>query len=318
MRITYAARRVAQILPMVLTVAVLNFFLVHLTPGDPASALAGENAPQSYIDELRRSYGLDAPMSTQLLHYLGKLAQGDLGYSFSYQQPVLSMILSRLPATILLVVASQAIAIVAGTLLGALAARHYGRWPDRIISFGSLTLYSVPVFWSGMVLILVFAVTLRALPSSGMSSYGADGITPVDLLRHLVLPVTVLALNNLPVYARLTRSALLEVMNEDFVTTSRAIGYPHRRIFFRHALRNALLPTVTQAGVSMGFVFAGALLTETVFGWPGMGQLMYNAVFQRDYPLLMGIFILTAVCVAVAGLITDVIYSLVDPRVRYE
>jgi peptide/nickel transport system permease protein len=319
MPLRYLGRRLLQVIPMILTVVVLNFILIHLTPGDPASALAGQDAPQSYIDQLNHEYGLDKPIIVQLLTYIGHLFKADFGYSFSYQQSVLSIILSRLPATLLLVSISQILSIALGTMLGAVAARYNGRITDRIISFLTLTLYSIPVFWTGMVLIMIFALKLGWFPSSGMTSYAGGGSGSVgDVIHHLVLPVVALTAATMPVYARLTRAAAIEVMGEDFVTTSHAIGYPSRRIFYNHVLRNALLPTVTQAGLSMGFVFAGALLTETVFAWPGMGQLMYQAVFQRDYPLLMGIFVLTALCVALAMIVTDLVYAVLDPRVRYE
>lgn len=319
MRFRYLGSRLLQVIPMVLMVAIMNFVLVHIAPGDPASALAGQDAPQSYIDELNRKYGLDEPIIVQLGRYLGRMVVGDFGTSFSHHASVMSVILGRLPATLLLVSIAQVLSIVLGTLLGAVAARYQGRWIDRVVSFITLGLYSIPVFWTGLLLIMVFALKLGWLPSSGMTSLGVDGAGGLgDVLSHLVLPVTALTAATMPVYARLTRAAAMEVMREDFVTTSRAIGYPARRTFYNHVLRNALLPTVTQAGLSMGFVFAGALLTETVFAWPGMGQLMYQSVFARDYPLLMGIFVLTALCVGISMIVTDFAYALLDPRVRYE
>lgn len=317
----YALRRVVQIVPVMLFIAVVNFLLVHLAPGDPASALAGEGAPQEFIEALRVDYGLDKPLLQQLGTYLGTLLQGDLGYSFAYRRPVIEVIVERLPATLLLVFASQIPAIVVGTLLGAYSARHYPSRIDNAVTAVSLSLYAVPIFWSGLLLILVFAVWLRWLPASGMFSLAApsEGFGRLlDISRHMVLPATALFLYSLPTYVRLTRASVIEIMREDFITTARAIGYSENVVFFRHALRNALLPAVTVAGLSLSFVFAGALLTETVFGWPGMGRLMYEGVLKRDYPVLMGVFLVTSALVLIVGILTDLLYAKLDPRVSYE
>jgi peptide/nickel transport system permease protein len=317
----YALRRVVQILPVMFFIAVINFLLIHLAPGDPAAALAGEGAPQEFIEALRVDYGLDKPLLEQLATYLATLVTGDLGYSFAYRRPVVEVIVERLPATALLVFASQIPAIVLGTLLGAYSARHYPSKIDNAVTAVSLSLYAVPIFWSGLLLILVFAVWLRWLPASGMVSLTApsEGFgRVVDIARHMALPTTALFLYSLPTYVRLTRASVIEIMREDFVTTARAIGYSENVVFFRHALRNALLPAVTVAGLSLSFVFAGALLTETVFGWPGMGRLMYEGVLKRDYPVLMGVFLVTSALVLIVGIITDMIYAALDPRVSYE
>jgi peptide/nickel transport system permease protein len=317
----YAVRRVVQILPVMLFIAVVNFLLIHLAPGDPASALAGEGAPQEFIEALRVDYGLDKPLLQQLGTYLATLLQGDLGYSFAYRRPVVEVIVERLPATMLLVFASQIPAIVVGTLLGAYSARHYPSKIDNAVTAVSLSLYAVPIFWSGLLLILVFAVWLRWLPASGMFSLAApsEGFGRLlDISRHMVLPTAALFLYSLPTYVRLTRASVIEIMREDFITTARAIGYSENVVFFRHALRNALLPAVTVAGLSLSFVFAGALLTETVFGWPGMGRLMYEGVLKRDYPVLMGVFLVTSALVLIVGILTDLLYAKLDPRVSYE
>ena len=317
----YAIRRVVQIVPVMLFIAIVNFLLIHLAPGDPAAALAGEGAPQEFIDALRIDYGLDKPLIEQLGTYLGTLLRGDLGFSFAYRRSVVEVIVERLPATLLLVFASQIPAIVLGTLLGAYSARHYPSKIDSLVTAVSLSLYAVPIFWSGLLLILVFAVWLRWLPASGMFSLAApsEGIGRVlDVARHMTLPATALFLYSLPTYVRLTRASVIEVMREDFVTTARAIGYSENVIFFRHALRNALLPAVTVAGLSLSFVFAGALLTETVFGWPGMGRRMYEGVLKRDYPVLMGVFLVTSALVLIVGILTDLLYAKLDPRVSYE
>jgi peptide/nickel transport system permease protein len=312
---------VVQIIPVMLFIAVINFLLIHSAPGDPASALAGEGASQEFIDALRVEYGLDQPLINQLWTYLTTVATGDLGYSFGYRQKVVDIILEKLPATLLLVLASQIPAIVLGTLLGAYSARHYPSRIDSAITGVSLSLYAVPIFWSGLLLILVFAVWLRWLPASGMFSLliPTEGLGRwLDIARHMALPATALFLYSLPQYVRLTRASVIEIMREDFITTARAIGYDENVVFFRHALRNALLPAVTVAGLSLSFVFAGALLTETVFGWPGMGRLMYEGVLKRDYPLLMGVFLVTSGLVLIISIITDLVYAKLDPRVSYQ
>jgi peptide/nickel transport system permease protein len=317
----YGLRRVVQILPVMFFIAVINFLIIHLAPGDPAAALAGEGAPQEFIEALRVDYGLDKPLIEQLGVYLTTLLQGDLGYSFAYRRPVVDVIVERLPATLLLVLGSQLPAIALGTLLGAFSARHYPSKIDSVVTGVSLSLYAMPIFWSGLLLILIFAVTLRWLPASGMFSFNApsDGFgRALDIARHMVLPATALFLYSLPQYVRLTRASVIEIMREDFITTARAIGYSENVVFMKHALRNALLPSVTVAGLSLSFVFAGALLTETVFGWPGMGRLMYEGVLKRDYPVLMGVFLVTSALVLVVGIITDLIYAALDPRVSYE
>lgn len=314
----YVLRRLLQMIPVIALVTVLNFILIHSAPGDPAVVLAGDHAPLEYIEELRKSYGLDQPLLTQLRIYLGKLIQGDLGYSYAYRRPVLDVVLERLVPTLLLLVTSQLLAIVVGTFLGAMAARHHGAAVDHSISGVALLLYSIPVFWSGLMLILVFAVRLHWLPSSGMFSFRAqDQPLWLDVLRHMVLPVTALFLYILPTYIRLTRESVLEASQEDFITTARAVGFPERVVYIKHALRNALLPIVTVAGLSLSALFAGALLTETVFGWPGMGRLMYEAVVQRDFPILMGGFLFTSILVIVGTFVTDLVYTMLDPRVRY-
>lgn len=315
----YLARRLPQMLLVIVVVTVLNFILIQAAPGDPATALAGDYAPMAYIEELRREYGVDEPVLKQLTLYLGKLLQGDLGFSFAYNRPVLDIVLERTGPTLLLVVTSQVLAIAVGTLLGTVAARFGSTMFDHLVSTASLVLYSIPVFWTGLMLILIFAVRLGWFPTSGMTSFMAPD-TPrwLDILRHLFLPVTALTLYTLPTYLRLTRSSIEEIVQEDYITTARAIGYSEGKVYFRHALRNALLPTVTVAGLSLSSVFAGALLTETVFAWPGLGRLMYEAVSQRDFPVLMGGFLITSILVVIGTLITDILYVYLDPRVSYK
>ncbi len=319
MRFRYILQRALQLLPMVLAVITLNFLIIHLTPGDPAYALAGENAPEEYLEAMRQRYGLTKSLPEQFLIYVGQLLQGDLGTSYFHKKPVTGLILGRIPATLLLIGASTIPSVLVGVWLGVVSVRHHGRWPDKLIAAVSLAFYSVPVFWTGIMLILLLSVRAKIFPSSGISSFdappGFGGV--VDVARHLVLPATALFLYHLPTYIRLTRATLAGVMRESYIQTARTVGFSGRRVLYHYALRNALLPTVTHLGLSIGFMFSGALLTETVFAWPGMGRLMFEAVFQRDYPVVMGVFLLTAICVAVMGLITDIVYTLLDPRVSF-
>ena len=303
-------------IPVILAVTILNFLIINCAPGDPVTVLAGENASQAYMDELREAYGLNESMPKRLVIYLGKLVQGDLGESYTYKKPVSEIIGEKMKVTLLLVLLSEVATIVVGTLLGAFAARREGKWQDTLISNGSMMLYCMPVYWLGMLLILLFAVKLRWLPSSGMYSFGVQQFSKtVDLIRHLILPATALFLVHLPTYIKLTRSSVVEVAQEDYINTARAIGYSEKVVYRRHALRNALLPTVTMAGMSLSTVFSGALLTETVFSWPGMGRMIYDGVAARDYPIIMGGFLVTAILVVVGSFITDLVYMYLDPRV---
>lgn len=312
----YVVRRLLQMIPVILAVTILNFLIINCAPGDPVTVLAGENASQAYMDELREAYGLNESMPKRLVIYLGKLVQGDLGESYTYKKPVSEIIGEKMKVTLLLVLLSEVATIVVGTLLGAFAARREGKWQDTLISNGSMILYCMPVYWLGMLLILLFAVKLRWLPSSGMYSFGVQQFSKtVDLIRHLILPATALFLVHLPTYIKLTRSSVVEVAQEDYINTARAIGYSEKVVYRRHALRNALLPTVTMAGMSLSTVFSGALLTETVFSWPGMGRMIYDGVAARDYPIIMGGFLVTAILVVVGSFITDLVYMYLDPRV---
>jgi len=316
----YITRRLLQIIPVVFSVILINFLLIQAAPGDAATYLAGREADPAFIESLRHAYGLDKPVMTQFFLYLGQVATGHLGRSFVYGEPVMTVILRRLPATILLIFFGMGVAAVIGTLLGAQAARRLGTGTDAAISLTGIALYSIPVFWLGLLLIMVFAVNLRWFPSLGIHSVtvSKDFISQtVDLLHHLILPATTLGLIYTGEYIRLSRASVAEVLGEDFITTSRAVGYDGKTIFLKHALRNALLPVVTIAGLQLGFVFAGATLTETVFAWPGMGRLLFDAILARDYPLLLGAYFIISITVVLANLLTDLLYAYLDPRVTY-
>jgi peptide/nickel transport system permease protein len=316
----YLGRQLLTIIPTVFLSIVINFVLLHAAPGDPARIYAGQDvASEAQIAATRRDLGLDDPLPIQFLNYLKELAQGNLGQSFAYRRPVLDLILDRMPATLLLTLTSVVIAFVGGSLLGALAARKTMSRTDLGLSFFSYTFFAIPSFWLGLILILIFSSKLHWFPTSGMRNVRA-GYTGwrdwVDVARHMVLPSLTLVLVETPIFYRITRASVVQQQREDYVTTFRATGMPEGRIFRRYALRNALLPTVTVFGLSLGFVVTGAALVEIVFAWPGIGRLTLDAVFRRDYPLLLGIYLILAVAVSLAILVTDFVNAALDPRIR--
>jgi peptide/nickel transport system permease protein len=306
---------------MVFAIIVANFLLVHAAPGDPASVIAGEAgaADPLFLAQLRAQFGLDQPLSTQLWLYVSHVAQGDLGVSYRQQRPVLGLILERLSATLLLTGTAFVLAIAGGVTLGALAARRVGRTSDSLITVLALGLYATPIFWVGLMLVLVFSVWLDWLPSFGMNTVGADltgAAAMLDTARYLLLPALTLGLFYMAVYARLTRAAMLEVASQDFVRTARAKGVPEGGVQRRHVLRNALLPVITVAGIQAGQLVGGSILVETVFAWPGIGRLAFDALLARDYQILLGVFLATSVLVLVFNLVTDLLYAWIDPRVE--
>ncbi len=314
----YVLGRILQLIPVTLVVIVLNFLLIHLAPGDVTLILAGESADPAYLAEIRQRYGLDRPFLEQLWRYLVQVGSGDLGLSFRSRQPVLGEILERVPATLLLVGTSLALSVVIGTVVGTWIARRPGSALDTGVSTLAVALFSVPVFWFGLMLILLFSVRYPVLPSMGMTSVDApsDALGRVlDVARHMVMPVLALMTVTVGQYIRLARTAVAEVMGESYVTTVRAIGFPDRTVLLHYALRNALLPVVTVLGLQLGLVLTGAVLTETVFSWPGLGRMIYEAILARDTPIIMGAFIVMSITVALASLVTDLIYAALDPRV---
>lgn len=312
------ALRLGQLVPVTLVVIVLNFLLIHLAPGDISILLAGETPDPAYLLLVREKYGLDEPFLTQLWRYLVQVASGDLGLSFRTREPVLTEILERVPATLLLVGTSLGLSVVLGTLIGTLIARQPGSLVDTAVSTFAVMLFSIPVFWFGLMLILLFAVQVPVLPAMGMVSVGGprEGLgRMLDIGMHMVLPVLALMTVSLGQYIRLARTSVAEVMGESYITTARAIGFSQTRILTHYALRNALLPVVTVLGLQLGLVLTGAVLTETVFAWPGLGRLIYDAILARDTPVIMGAFIVMSLTVAAASLLTDILYAAIDPRV---
>ena len=320
-KLSFIAKRLIKAVFVLLAIVVLNFFLIRAAPGDPAQVMAGEAgaADEIFIAQLREQFGLDRPLHEQLLVYVGGIVTLDMGYSYRQQQPVAELIFDRLPATLLLTGTAFVVSILLGVLLGALAAARVGQWTDSLITVVALVFYATPLFWIALMAILLFSVQLGWLPGFGMESVGAghSGFDRVlDVLRHLILPATTLGLFFMAIYARLTRASMLEVMDMDFVKTARAKGLPPGRITRLHVLRNAILPVITLAGIQAGQLVGGAVLTETVFAWPGIGRLMFDALLQRDYNLLLGVFFVSSAMVILFNLVTDIVYTLVDPRIE--
>lgn len=318
----FAAKRLLLAIPLLLAVAVVNFGLVQLAPGDPALILVGDYpAPPEYVEQVRADFGLDRPIPEQLARYLWQLAQGNLGYSFANRQPVLDLVLDRLGATLKLTLTALTFAAVVGVLLGVLAAIYRGTRIDGGVQAFTLAGYSVPEFWLGQLLILLFAIHLGWLPSQGAQSLRGptEGLAGfLDSLRYLVLPAFALSFRYLALIARMTRASLLEVVNADFILAARARGASEASVLFVHALKNAAPPVITVIGYNLGFILAGAALIETVFGWPGIGRLLFDSITRRDYPVMTAILLLVAATVVVANLVTDIVHARLDPRVTYK
>ncbi|GAB1378217.1 ABC transporter permease [Pararhodobacter aggregans] len=317
----FLAKRVAYGALAMLAIAIINFFLLKLAPGDAAEALAGQagTADPAYIAQLRAQFGLDQPLLSQLWAFLVRLATLDLGYSYVFNERVSVLIFSRMPATLMLMGAAIVIAVIGGIVFGVTAARYANRWPDRVISFLALLLYGTPPYWIGLMMILIFAVTLGWTPTSGMENVlafntGWDRV--VDIAHHLILPALAQSIFYLAIYIRLVRAGMLEVLSLDFIRVARAKGISERRLSYRHALRNAVLPLVTVVGTNVGNFLGGAVLTETVFSWPGVGRLMFDAMFQRDLNLLLSILVLSSFFVILANLIVDLLYAVINPTVE--
>ena len=317
---SYVGRQLLTIIPTILLSIVLNFALLHAAPGDPARIYAGmDNATESQIAATRKELGLDDPLPVQFGRYVGQLVRGNFGESFAYRRPVLGLIMNRMPATLLLTMTSAVLALVIGTFLGAISARRPNSVGDIGLSLLSYTFFAVPAFWLGLLMILIFSSKLGWLPTSGMRNVRADYTgwrDWLDVTRHMILPTATLTLVQIPIFHRITRASVAEQQREDYVTTFRATGMPEGKIFRRYALRNALLPTVTVFGLNLGYVVTGAALVEIVFAWPGVGRLALDAVYRRDYPLLLGIYLLLAIAVSLAILLTDIVYAMLDPRIR--
>ncbi|AVO38808.1 ABC transporter permease [Pukyongiella litopenaei] len=322
MNASYLTRRLFYGLLLMLGVVVLNFLLIRLAPGDPAVVIAGEmgGATEEMLESIREDYGLNKPLLTQLMIYVGNVMRFDLGESFFFNQPVTSLIAQRIGPTILLVISAQILSILLGVFLGVIAARKPNGAMSAFVSVFATIGYAVPVFWTGIMLIILFASVLPVFPVEGMQSVKLRDagilVQAVDVLHHLVLPAFTLAIIYLAQYARLSRASMLEVLGSDYIRTARAKGASERSVLFRHALRNAALPILTVAGLQFGNLISGALLVETVFNWPGMGRLAFDSILRRDYPTIMGVLFFASFMVVVANILTDLSYRLADPRLR--
>ncbi len=320
-RIAVTLRRAAlHAGPTVLGIIVLDFLLLQLMPGDAADVIASESgvATAETMAALRHQFGLDQTVLTQLMNFLGHLARLDLGYSPRYNMSVLDLILQRLPGTLLLMTTALSLALVLGIALGSVMAAWAGKWPDRILSVVVLLLYSMPGFWVGLMAVVLFSVKLGWLPSDSDMTIGANlaGWRLIaDRAQHLVLPALALASFFVAVYARLVRTSMLEVQRQDFMRTAHAKGLHPFLIQLRHALRNALIPVTTVAGMHLGNLLGGAVVVETLFGWPGMGRLALEAVLARDFSVLLGVLLLSSLLVILANMLIDLLHAWLDPRV---
>ncbi len=309
----YVARRLLQLVPIVLGVTILVFFLIHLVPGDPARTMLGTHATPQKVALLHHQWGLDKPLPVQYWRFLGRMLRGDLGSSLFYSVPAGRLVVQRLPPTLWLIGLGTLLAALIAVPLAALAATKRDRLPDQVVRAVPLVGLGFPAFWLGIMLLLAFALNLgRAFPVGGYGS-GFFGH-----LRSMFLPALTVGLGISPILIRSLRASLLEVLESDYVTTARSKGLPERRVLVNHALRNAIISTVSVLGVNIGFLVGGTLVIEQVYALPGIGQLMINSIFQRDFPVVQAVTLVFAIMVVLVYLLTDVVHALLDPRVRFD
>lgn len=301
------ARRLLLAIPTLLGVLVVVFLLMYVAPGDPVQEMVGERADAETIARLRAELRLDDPLHVQFAHYLGGVVRGDLGRSYITNRPIMTDLLERFPATLKLAGSAMLLAAVLGISIGVLTSRFPGGWLDRIALGGTYLGISFPVYWVGLILILLFAVELRWLPPSGANGW-----------KYLILPAFALGMRSIAFLARVTRSAMLEVLDSDLVRTARAKGLGEAAVVTRHALRNALIPVITVLGLDFGYYLTGSILTETVFSWPGLGRYVVNAITRRDLPAIQGAVLFLSVVFVLVNLVTDLLYAKADPRVAYD
>lgn len=317
----YVFGRFIHGLPIIFAIVVVNFFLIRLAPGDAAQVLAGEAgaASEQYMEQIRRQFGLDRPLYMQFFSYMQNILVFDMGYSFRHGREVSALIFERLGATSILMGASMVISVGMGILLGAIAAIKDRTVISNAIVIFAIVSYATPLFWVGLMLIIVFSINLAWFPTSGIATIGST-VTGwghfVDVAHHLVLPAVALSGFYMALYTRLMRASMLETLQMDFINTARAKGLPDRKVVYRHALRNAILPVLTMAGVQVSSMLGGSVIIESVFGWPGLGLLAFESLFARDLNLLLGIFFLSSILVVVTNALVDVIYTIVDPRIE--
>lgn len=317
----YVRRRMLTGILTVLVSIILNFLFIRLAPGDPISYITGTDFPAPELRaQLTEKYGFDKPLVTQFAIYIGSLAKGDFGESISNGRPVTELIGERIGPTLLLALSAALLALVIGTGLGVFSAKRPGSALDTALNGISYVSDSMPPFWLGMMLSLIFASGLKILPTSGMVDLRAahTGFAYVlDVLKHLLLPMITVVIVTFPYFFRVARTSVIQAMADDYVQTFRAAGMSENRIFYKYVFRNAMLPTITAFGITLAYVIAGVAIVEIVFAWPGTGSLMMTAIMQRDYPLLMGLYIMISVSVAITMILLDMMYALADPRIRY-
>ena len=322
-RLRYILRRLFQAIPVLLGIAIVNFLLLQLAPGDAADVLAGESgsATPEYMEMLRKNFGLDKSIPEQLLIYIKNLFSFDLGFSFRHNMEVLEIILDRLGATLLLMTTTLFLSVGVGILLGLFAAMRVNHWQDSLISILAIISYATPLFWVGLMLMVIFSINLDWFPATGMEDiikFYTGWERLLDIAHHLILPSITLSLFYLALYTRLMRASVLEQHGMDYVVTARAKGASENRITFKHVLKNAILPVITMAGFQVGALLGGSVVVEAVFGWPGLGQLAFQTLFARDINLLLGIFFLSACLVVVVNLLVDLVYTFLDPRIELD
>ncbi len=303
----YVVRRLLLTIPTLIGVSLLVFSMVRLVPGCPALAIAGVHATPEFIERTREEFGLDRPLHTQYFIFMSRLLQGDLGISTHSRRPVTTEIWDRFPNTVELAVAAMAIAMLIGVVAGIISATKRNSIFDNASMLVALFGVSMPVFWLGLMLMVLFAVTLGWLPATGRGT-----------ISHLILPAITLGTGSAALIARMTRSSMLEVLHQDFITTARAKGLREQIVVYKHALKNALIPVVTIIGLQFGLLLSGAVITETVFAWPGVGRLMVGSIMARDFPVVQGTVLLIALTFVFINLFVDILYSFLDPRIRYE
>ncbi|MDR2157687.1 MAG: ABC transporter permease [Clostridiales Family XIII bacterium] len=317
----FIGKRILTAILCIFVALCLNFIIIHAAPGDPIRILVGpNNTSPELVEELTKKYGLDQPEYVQFLRYLGNLARGDLGTSIYTGEDVTSMIWERMGPTALLALTAAVLALIIGTAIGIFSGRRVGSKLDSFIGSVSYLFDAMPVFWLGLMLILIFASILGILPTAGMVDIRADNegfLHVLDVMKHMILPVSALTLTLIPYYMRIARSAVVQVIGEDFITTLRATGMPESRIYRKYVFRNAILPTITVFGIHMAYLVTGSAIVEIVFSWPGMGSFVMTAISRRDYSLLMGIYFILSVSVAVMMIVVDLVYAALDPRIRH-
>jgi peptide/nickel transport system permease protein len=331
----YIIKRLLQIIPVILGVTLIAFALIHLAPGDPVRTMLGQHATQQEIEDIRAKYGLDQPLYVQYFIWLGDVLQGDLGRSILSHEQVTTEIASRFPNTIELAIAAMLFAILIGVVAGIISATKQYSVADYSVMGLALFGISMPVFWLGIMLMMIFGVFLGWLPIGGRidlllpfqritgfmvidSIITLNGAALISVIRHLLLPAIALGTIPMAIIARTTRSSMLEVLRQDFIRTERAKGLSERKVIYKHAIRNAMVPVVTVIGLNFGLLLSGAILTETVFSWPGVGRLVVDAVYARDYPLVIGCILVFALVFVIVNLITDILYTYIDPRIHYD